>query len=92
VNWNGSIEAVGGSFKGAINATSGNLGNLTVTGTLNGGTIKGANIYGSVIANNEDLSKASFHVTTAGHLTAASATIGGWNVSDTSSSGGYSGF
>lgn len=92
VNWNGGLEATGANITGTINATDGTLGNLTVNGTLNGGTIKGANIYGSVIANNEDLTKASFHVTTAGHLTAASATIGGWNVSDTSGSGGYSGF
>lgn len=92
VNWDGSLDAVGGTFKGAINATSGTLGTLKVTGTLNGGKIVGAGIYGSVIANDEDLTKATFHVTTAGHLTAASATIGGWSVQDTSGSGGYSGF
>lgn len=49
VFWDGSINAVGGTFKGAINATSGTLGSLTVNGTLTGGTIEGATITGGVL-------------------------------------------
>lgn len=42
VDWAGNFYAQGGKFTGAINATSGYLGNLTVGGRLTGGTIEGA--------------------------------------------------
>lgn len=44
VNWNGSLEARGGSFRGTINATSGTIGGWTIGsdewGTLSGGRIE----------------------------------------------------
>jgi hypothetical protein len=49
VKWDGSIYARNGHFTGEINATSGTLGYLEVTGTLSGGYIEGATINGSVI-------------------------------------------
>jgi hypothetical protein len=49
LNWDGSVDAVGGTFKGAINATSGTLGSLQVTGALTGGTISGAIIYAATL-------------------------------------------
>lgn len=43
----GIINAIDGTFKGTITATGGSItGNMDITGTLNGGTIKGARIYG----------------------------------------------
>jgi hypothetical protein len=43
VNSNGDVFANNGSFKGIINATSGNFsGNITSTATITGGTIAGA--------------------------------------------------
>ena len=86
VNWNGALEATGATITGTINATGGTFsGNLTVTGTLNGGTILGAEIYGATIANAKE--NATFSVNSSGHLVAASANIGGWNV--TGGSGGF---
>ena len=86
VNWNGGLEATGATITGAINATSGTFsGDITVTGTLDGGTITGAAIYGATIANDKD--NPTFSVDSKGHLIAASANIGGWNVS--SGTGGF---
>lgn len=91
VSWAGDITADGGIFTN-IDVQSGTIsGNLTVSGTLDGGKITGAEIYGSIIANDENVASATFYVNKAGHLVAASATIGGWNVSD-GSGGGSAGF
>ena len=57
VNWDGSLLASKGTFTGIINATGGEIrGNLKIKGTLEGGTINGAEIttkylnvdYGSI--------------------------------------------
>jgi hypothetical protein len=45
VAWDGTTHINNGYFTGEINAKSGTLGNLTVTGTLYGGTISGSSIY-----------------------------------------------
>ena len=49
VDWAGNFYSQGGKFTGAIHATSGTLGSLTVTGVLDGGTISGATIEGGVL-------------------------------------------
>lgn len=49
VDWAGNFYSQGGKFTGAIHATSGTLGSLTVTGVLDGGTIDGATIQGGVL-------------------------------------------
>lgn len=91
VSWAGDITADGGTFTN-IDVQSGKIsGDLTVNGTLDGGKITGAEIYGSIIANDENVANATFYVNKEGHLVAASATIGGWNVSD-GSGGGSAGF
>lgn len=47
VDESGNLIANSAKIKGEINATSGSItGNMNVTGTLNGGTIKGAEILG----------------------------------------------
>lgn len=45
----GQLSATGATISGAINATSGSLGSLSVTGTLTGGTLSGATVSGSSI-------------------------------------------
>lgn len=49
VDISGNMVANNGNFTGVINATSGTLGSLSVTGTLSGGTISGTTINGSII-------------------------------------------
>lgn len=49
VNWDGTVYVVNGNFSGHIDATSGTLGDLQVTGTLTGGIIQGSEIYGAYI-------------------------------------------
>jgi len=49
VDWAGNFYSQGGKFTGAIHATSGTLGSLTVSGVLTGGTISGATIEGGVL-------------------------------------------
>lgn len=49
VSWDGTLYSTNGHFTGEINATSGTLGDLDVTGTLNGGNIYGAYINGAEI-------------------------------------------
>ena len=49
VSWDGTLYSTNGHFTGEINATSGTLGDLDVTGTLNGGSIYGAYIHGTDI-------------------------------------------
>ena len=44
IAWSGELTGIGGTFK-QINVQSGQLGTLNVTGTLNGGIIKGATVY-----------------------------------------------
>lgn len=49
INWNGQVNATGGSFN-AITATNATFsGNITANGTITGGTIKGATIQGGVL-------------------------------------------
>lgn len=49
VTWDGTLYSTNGHFTGEINATSGSLGSLDVLGTLTGGSIYGAYIYGTDI-------------------------------------------
>lgn len=50
VNWDGSIDATGGTFRGTINALNGTFaGKITASGTIEGGKIKGANIYAATL-------------------------------------------
>lgn len=72
VAWDGTITAKAGTFTGTINAKDGELGNLKVTGILDGGTIKGATIA----------SGDKFVVTSSGDLTAKSGYIGGWSIDE----------
>lgn len=72
VKWDGSIEATGVNISGEINATSGTLGDLTVTGTLDGGTISGSTITGGSITIGEN-----FTVNSLGELTATNASFSG---------------
>ena len=88
VNWDGTLDAVGGSFKGAINATSGFIsGTLKVVGTISGGTISGATILGGTldIGGSGAVGGGSFSVANNGSFVATEGTIGGWKV--TASSG-----
>lgn len=50
VAWDGTTYITNGEFTGRINAVSGTLGTLEVLGTLSGGTIIGAEIYGSLVS------------------------------------------
>ena len=52
VEWDGSAHLTNGEFSGTIYAESGELGDLTVTGTLSGGQINGSEITGSTIDGN----------------------------------------
>ena len=76
VDWFGNLKATNavfdgnGEFHGTIYATGGELGNLTVTGTLTGGTIKG-----STITNGS-----SFSVTAAGAVTCSDITVTGGSI------------
>jgi len=94
VNWDGSLDAVGGSFKGAINATSGYItGNLDVIGSLKGGTISGATILGGTLDIGENITAAgqgSFRVASNGEFWATEGTIGGWKVTSTAGNQGFS--
>jgi hypothetical protein len=78
VNWDGTVYIDNGVFKGNINATSGTLGNLSITGTLDasrgkiyGGTISGSNVY-------------------ANYLDVSDGYIGGWHIGSTTLTGGSS--
>ena len=95
-SWEGHADTVLGlgkkfavDSKGNLTANDATINNLTAVGgnfsgtisssaTISGGTIKGA-----IIQNGN----ASFEVTAGGHLTANSANIGGWHVSE---GGGFS--
>ena len=96
VDWAGNVhctnlKATGGSFKGKIVATGG-----TFTGTITGATILGGTLdIGSAgetagsgkfsVASDGSITignKETFHVTSGGALTCTSATIGGWEVSE----------
>lgn len=87
VNWDGTLNAVGGSFKGAINATSGFIsGDLDVIGSLKGGTISGATILGGTldIGGSGAVGGGSFSVANNGSFVATEGTIGGWQVTESS--------
>ena len=89
VDWDGNLTASdavfdgSGEFHGAIYATSGELGNLTVTGTLTGGIIYGTTVDagiitgGSITGTSINNGKGSFSVDANGNLIATSATITG---------------
>ena len=75
MGWHLYIE--NGEFAGAINATSGTLGNLTVNGTLSGGNIigayiNGADIYGGWVRGS---------YIEANELYAYNGIVGGWFIS-----------
>ena len=76
VDWFGNLRATDavfngdGEFHGTIYATGGELGNLNVTGTLTGGTIKG-----STITNGN-----SFSVTADGAVTCSNITVTGGSI------------
>lgn len=71
VKWDGTVYIENGEFAGEINATTGTLGNLTVNGTLSGGVIDGAYIYGSQIVGT---------YVDARELYANNGLIGGWYI------------
>lgn len=77
VDWSGNLKATNavfdgdGEFHGTIYATGGELGDLSVTGTLTGGTISGSYIRAPSTGT------ATFEVTAGGVLTATGATITG---------------
>lgn len=96
VDWAGNVsctnlQAKGGSFKGTINATD-----STFSGTIKGATILGGTLdIGSAgdtagsgkfsVASDGSITignKETFHVTSGGALTCTSATVGGWEVSE----------
>lgn len=77
VDWDGTLKATEGKFSGDITGS-----NITGKSSITGATIIG----GSISVPNEDDPK--FSVNSIGHLTATSATIGGWNVLPTSISKG----
>jgi hypothetical protein len=65
------------------------LGNLTVSGVLDGGTITGATIKGGTLdigtgAASGTVGSAAFHVNEDGSFVASSGTIGGWTVTPNS--------
>lgn len=84
--------------KGNLYANNANLTNITASGTISGSTITGTEISGSTITASEMSASTitateftngtTFSVTSEGHLTCSSASIGGWEVSD--SGGGFS--
>lgn len=79
VDWAGQLTATGGTFTGTIHATGGTFaGDITASGSITGGDIIGANIY----TPSKDAPK--FSVTKAGRMTATSANIGGWEVTESS--------
>lgn len=92
----GSNFAVDSS--GNLYANNANLTNITANGTISGSTITGSEISGATISASEMTTTTitaseftngdTFSVSAAGHLTCSSASIGGWEVSD--SGGGFS--
>lgn len=88
IAWSGQLTGVGAVFK-SINVESGVLGNLSVSGTLNGGIITGATIKGGTLdigtgADKGGVGTAAFHVNSDGSFVASSGTIGGWTVTPNS--------
>ncbi len=82
----GAIYASSGKFTGEIEATSGEIGGWTINeSSLTGGNVT-LNSGGSITIKDTN----TFHVTNQGKLTCASATIGGWDVKDTSGAQGFS--
>ena len=89
VDWDGNLTASdatfdgNGVFYGEIYASGGELGDLTVTGTLTGGTISGTLIDagtiegGSITGTSINNGNGSFSVDANGNLIASSATITG---------------
>lgn len=79
VSWDGSAFISDGKFTGEINAISGTLGNLTVTGTLSGGYIDGGIITGGSISGTS---------ISASYLDAGLGYVGGWQISSQYLKGG----
>lgn len=102
VSSSGTLTAYSATISGTINATSGELGDLTVNGTLTGGTISGSTISSGSIkigSGNTSFSVNSSgkleakNVTVSGtvttdNLNATGGTIGGWTISSNTISSG----
>ena len=88
----GVITAKGANITGQVTATSGYIGNGSSGFTINNTSITNGKTSYSETTNNGiylgtdgiGLGKGLFYVTSAGALTAKSATIGGWSVNSTS--------
>lgn len=101
VEWDGTVTANSGTFKGAIEASSGTIGAWTISETdENKGALYAGDTYlypnGRIEAGNDG----NFKVSSSGNLTAKNAnitgtidaddgSIGGWEIDKTSLSGGY---
>lgn len=105
VDWDGTINATYGKFTGEIKATSGELGNLNVVGTLDvsgtikgglieGSSIKAGTITGSTISGNDTAGGSlkfgdNFSVSSSGVLTAKGAKISGTITAEKGKIGGW---
>jgi hypothetical protein len=79
---------------GNLYANNANLTNVTASGTISASTITGSTISGAKISASEMTTTTitaseftngtTFNVTAGGHLNCSSATIGGWNVNESS--------
>lgn len=78
VSWDGTIYVENGVFNGEINATSGTLGDLEVTGTLTGGTIVGGDISGAWISGSTIEGSRVY----ADYLTCYNGNIAGWRITE----------
>lgn len=101
VEWDGTVTANSGTFKGAIEASSGTIGAWTISETdENKGALYAGDTYlypnGRIEAGNDG----NFKVSSSGNLTAKNAnitgtinaddgSIGGWEIDETSLNGGY---
>ena len=101
VEWDGTVTANSGTFKGAIEASSGTIGAWTISETdENKGALYAGDTYlypnGKIEAGNNG----NFEVSASGNLTAKNAnitgtinaddgSIGGWEIDKTFLSGGY---
>lgn len=101
VEWDGTVTANSGTFKGAIEASSGTIGAWNISeANENKGALYAGDTYlypnGKIEAGNDG----NFRVSSTGNLTAKNANItgtinaddgfiGGWRINETSLSGGY---
>ena len=86
VDWSGNLKATNavfdgnGEFHGTIYATSGELGNLEVTGTLTGGIIDGTSITGGSVTGAYITNGSSFSVTEEGLVTCSDINVTGGKI------------